>query len=511
MGAVRVVEVLAAVSLTTDLAGGTPFEKGLRTCAVATEFGRRLGLHGTELATVHHTALLRAVGCTSHASENAAQFDDDIAFQHALKDLDPGDPDVFGAQLARFGDWAGERQGELVAQFAQIAPTVGPQAVAAACEVGFALAPALRLAPGAARALEDVYERWDGLGNPGRRSGTDVDLATRIVHVAERAVLGLAHGSLADALADVRRRRGGQLDPDLVDRFLAAVPEVLAPLDRADPIAEVVACEPGGAVMVDAAGLVAMARALAMIVDLKGRYLLGHSQHVAALAVGAAARLGVGADRLRDLELAAYLHDLGRAAVPSSVWDRPGPHSLADEERARLHGYWTGRVLHRVPALRSLAELAASHHERLDGSGYHRGIGAADLDTGARLLAAADAYAELTEPRAERPALDPDDAAARLTQEAGRGTLDAQACAAVVAAASGTSTRATYPAGLSEREVDVLRLLVRGLSNREIADELVLSPRTVGNHLARVYDKTGRRTRAGAAVFAMEHGLLRVD
>jgi DNA-binding CsgD family transcriptional regulator len=165
-------------------------------------------------------------------------------------------------------------------------------------------------------------------------------------------------------------------------------------------------------------------------------------------------------------------------------------------------------VLERVPALAPLAPLAASHHERLDGSGYHRGTRASELGFEQRLLAAADALAELTEPRPDRPAMRLPQAAVELEAHAQSGGLDRDAVAAVVEAAGMPRPRRSAPHGLSEREVDVLRLVARGMTNQEIADELVLSPRTVGNHLAHVYDKINRRSRAGAAVFAMEHGLL---
>jgi DNA-binding CsgD family transcriptional regulator len=225
---------------------------------------------------------------------------------------------------------------------------------------------------------------------------------------------------------------------------------------------------------------------------------------VAQVADAAAAVAGL-PDR-SALRAAALLHDLGRAAVPSEVWDRPGPLGPADRERVRLHAYWTERILRRCPGLAPLAELAAAHHERCDGSGYHRG--ARDLSHAARILAAADVFAAATEPRTHRPALTVDAARALLRDEAAAGRLDGAACAAVVEGAGLPRMPRAWPCDLTDREVDVLRLAARGLSNRAIAAELVISERTVGHHLAHVYDKTGHRTRAGAAVFAVEHGLL---
>jgi DNA-binding CsgD family transcriptional regulator len=185
-----------------------------------------------------------------------------------------------------------------------------------------------------------------------------------------------------------------------------------------------------------------------------------------------------------------------------------GPLGTADAERVRLHPYWTDRVLRRCSGLAPLAGLAAGHHERCDGSGYHRGVGAGELPAAARLLATADVLAALTEDRPHRPALPAAGARAALAREAAEGRLDGDACAAVLAGAGLPRPRRAWPCDLTDREVAVLRLVARGLSNRAVAERLGVSDRTVGHHLAHVFDKTGRRTRAGAAVFAMEHGLL---
>jgi HD-GYP domain-containing protein (c-di-GMP phosphodiesterase class II) len=505
---VRVVEVLAAVSLTTDLASGMPFEKGLQTCAVAASFARSLGLDRDASDVVFHTALLRSIGCTAHASENADEFGDDVRFQRALKELDVGDPVVFARQMGRFGDWAGsEQQPALAERFHRIAPTVGPRAVLAGCEVAHALAPRLGLPAEAATALDHVYERWDGHGNPGRVGGSDLSLAMRVVHVCEQAVLAYHEAGPAGAVQEVARRSGGHLDPDLVAAFRSDAEAHLTPL-RDDALAAVVRAEPRTLTSVRADGLVELSRALSVLVDLKGRFLLGHSTHVAGLAREAGRLMGLGEAACVELEVAGLLHDIGRVGVPSAVWDRPGPWSAADWERVRLHPYWTDRVLRRCPGLSHLADLAAAHHEHLDGTGYHRAARAGELNAAQRVLAAADAFAELVEPRPDRPAHRQPEAAQLLERHSRGGRLDGDACAAVIEAAGLPRRPPVYPADLSAREVDVLRLAARGLSNKQIAAELVLSDRTVGNHLARVYDKIGYRTRAGAAVFAIEHGLL---
>ncbi|WP_068280102.1 HD domain-containing phosphohydrolase, partial [Aldersonia kunmingensis] len=476
---------------------------------VATEFSRRLGLPPDDHTVVFQAALLRSIGCTAYSTESAAYFDDDVAFQAVLKELDPGDPEVFGKQIGAFGNWAGpERQPELAQRFLDVAPTQGPVATRAACEVGHGLADRLQLAPRTADALDFVYERWDGRGFPGTTAGEALPLPARVVHVSEQAVLTHGREGTAAACAEVRRRAGGHLDPALVDEFVPIGNELLGVLDAEDAFSAVVAAEPGTAMLVGTDGIRTLAEALAMIVDLKGRYLLGHSQHVARIARAAARELRWPDEDVMSLEIAALLHDLGRVGVPASVWDRPGPLPASDEERARLHPYWTARILQRCPTLCRYAEVAANHHERLDGSGFPRGAHAGELDRASRLLAAADAFAELTECRPNRAAFTLDDAARAVSAEARAGRLDAESVAAVIAGAGAKQTAAPYPGGLTRREVEVARLAAQGLSNKDIAGVLTMSPRTVGNHLARIYDKIDRRSRAGTALFLMENGLL---
>jgi DNA-binding CsgD family transcriptional regulator len=249
-------------------------------------------------------------------------------------------------------------------------------------------------------------------------------------------------------------------------------------------------------------------RAFSAFADLKGTHLPGHSLHVTELADRAAALLGLSAEEQAQLHTAALLHDLGRVGVPSAIWDRPGPLGPADWERVRLHPYWTGRILSRCPAFADVEALAGAHHERLGGGGYHRGARAAELTRSQRLLGAADVFAALSEDRPHRAARTPAQAAAVLDEEVAAGRLDAECVAALAEAAGLPRVRAAWPCDLRTREVEVLRLVVRGLTNREIGEELFLSARTVQHHLASVYDKTGQRTRAGAAVFAIQHGLV---
>lgn len=291
----------------------------------------------------------------------------------------------------------------------------------------------------------------------------------------------------------------------------------LAALGTADVLGEALSREPWPRREVGAAELGELCRVLGTVADLKSTYLIGHSQHVARVVSAAATADGV-PDESRDrLAAAAMLHNLGCAIVPSSMLDAVATSSTAAQERMRLHGYWTRRILERCPSLTGLEPLtrpAAALHAAFAEGGYLRWTRPPDLPAHAslpreaRLLEAAEAYASLTEPRPGRPSLTAEEAAHHLCWAVEEDRLDAKAADLVLVGAGQHAPRRTPPGRLTAREVEVLRLAARGRINREIAAQLYISERTVGHHLAHVYDKTGLRTRAGVAVWAVENGLL---
>jgi HD-GYP domain-containing protein (c-di-GMP phosphodiesterase class II) len=245
-------------------------------------------------------------------------------------------------------------------------------------------------------------------------------------------------------------------------------------------------------------------------VDLKTPLHHGHSTGVAELASAAGKHAGLGASEVAELYRAALVHDIGRAAVPNGIWARRGPLSWTDQERVRLHAYHSERVLARCGPLAALAPLAGMHHERLDGSGYHRQAAAASIPFAARILGAADSFQAMTQVRAHRPARSPSEAAELLRAEASAGRLDADAVRFVLDAAGhpAASVSRPRPGGLTERQVEVLKLVAQGLSNPQIAQRLVISRRTAEHHVQDVYARIGVSSRAAAALFAMEHDLL---
>jgi HD-GYP domain-containing protein (c-di-GMP phosphodiesterase class II) len=254
-----------------------------------------------------------------------------------------------------------------------------------------------------------------------------------------------------------------------------------------------------------------VARAFGDLADLKMPFTHGHSQGVAILAVAAADTLRLDEATRAQLEVAALLHDLGRVGVSNAVWEKPGPLTAAEWEQVRVHPYHTERILAASIVLEPMARIAGMHHERLDGSGYHRGSRGRDIPAAGRVLAAADAFQAMTQPRPHREALTADHAQEVLVTTSRAGKFDPDAVTAVLDAAGQQRPRRRRdlrPAGLSEREIEVLRLVAEGCSNRELAKRLHISPRTADHHVQHIYAKIGVSSRAAAALFALEHDLL---
>jgi HD-GYP domain-containing protein (c-di-GMP phosphodiesterase class II) len=375
------------------------------------------------------------------------------------------------------------------------------------CEVAAMLAGRAGLEQSVVDALAHAYERWDGKGFPAGLDGDAIPLAVRIAVVARDADLAAMLGE--DPREWTRERRGRAYDPAVVDAFERVGSDVLSELEGGDEWETALAREPEPVATIGPDGLDPVLTAFADFADLKSPWIRGHSRRVASLAEEAGRHAGLDDAGCDDLRRAGLVHDLGRVAVENGIWDKPGPLATSQWEQVRLHAYYTERILHRCRSLASIVEPASSHHERVDGSGYHRSLPAEALSRGDRILAAADVFAALTAERPHRPAYGDDDAARTLEAEAER-HLDADAVACVLAAAGRRAAPrpAGWPADLTDREVEVLRLISRGRSNREVAQQLFIAPKTVGRHVENVYAKIGVSSRAAAAVFAMEHGLL---
>ncbi|WP_272946701.1 HD domain-containing phosphohydrolase [Arthrobacter sp. ERGS1:01] len=375
------------------------------------------------------------------------------------------------------------------------------------CTSAGRLAERVGLGPGMAEILGNTFERWDGKGLPAGRAGAEIPPEMRIAQLADTVEVFLRDGGVEAAVAMVGSRRGTQFDPELADIFCAGADSLTRGLFDADPWPAVMAATPDNAVFSDAE-LDSTLQAIGDFADLKSPCTVGHSRAVAALAVDAACGLGLGPAEISALRRAGWVHDLGRMGVSNGVWDKVAPLSYMDRERIHLYPYLSERILSRVPGLGRVAELAVANRERLDGSGYPRGVGGRDLDQCQRLLAAGDEYQSYLEPRPHRPPMPPPEAAARLLQDAVSGRLDAGAVDAVLAGTGrDVRPRNSLPGGLTARELEVLRLWCRGTSHRDIGAALFISPKTVRNHIEHIYLKLGVGNRVGATLFSLDHDL----
>ncbi|MGH2986922.1 MAG: HD domain-containing phosphohydrolase, partial [Solirubrobacterales bacterium] len=376
-------------------------------------------------------------------------------------------------------------------------------------DVALRVADMLEIGATIQQALAQCHERWNGRGGPKRLKGGDIRLPARIFHVVHDAEIYNRIGGVQSAVSVARKRAGRQYDPQVAERF-CEVAEALFRRLESEPIWDaVLAAEPAPVRWLARDEVDATARSIAKFVDLRS-YTLGHSAGVGSLAEATARGLGMSTDEAVTLRRAGLLHDLGRMGVPVAVWNMVGAWNDEQRERAMRHPALTELVLARSSGLGHLGTLAGLHHERLDGSGY-RGVTASSLPVAARVLAAADTYHAKLEARPHRPALEPEAAAEELRRQVQRGGLDGQVTEALLEAAGhqpAPKPLTKLPAGLSEREVQVLRLIIRGLSNREMAGILFISPKTVGHHVQHIYDKLGISTRVGATLFALQHGLV---
>jgi HD-GYP domain-containing protein (c-di-GMP phosphodiesterase class II)/DNA-binding CsgD family transcriptional regulator len=504
----RTLELLGGLSLVTDIGTGSPLEESLKRCLVAARLAKIIGSPDAEVSDVLYTALLQHLGCTAYSHEVARAWGDDVVTTRVSFLSSSGElSDMWRVWIPGMAQATGRSKARVLATTVVTARRMDSEGPAATCEVARGASQGLGLPETVQAGLLHMFAMWNGKGFP-NTAGESIPLAARVMQLALTAVMFASHVNSDVAVAEVRRRAGTQLDPNLADLLIERADELLGDLDEIDAYQAVLDAEPEPVRRVEKGGLTEVARTFGNLVDLKSPWLHGHSAGVGDLAAAAAGMLGLRED-VEILRAAGYLHDLGRVGVSSAIWDKAGPLSRAERDQARLHAYHSERILARIPPLTELAKLAGQHHERSDGTGYHRGFLATQLTMPSRVLACADAYRRWIEDRPYRRALVPARAADRLEAEARAGRLDADAAAAVIEAAGlPHGVRRARPADLTERQVEVLRLVSRGLSNAEIAERLVLSRRTVEHHVQDIYLKIGSSTRAGAAMFALQHGLL---
>jgi HD-GYP domain-containing protein (c-di-GMP phosphodiesterase class II) len=506
---VRAAELIGALCLATDLGMAFPFEHGLHTTLIAMRLAEELGVDRQTASDTYYACLLAHAGCTTDAHLAADVFGGSLTTDFGPLIYGSG-REVLTGLLRALPD-PGRPAGVRAVQAARRLPRmmrVQRPALSAVCEVAGMLSDRVGAPASVPGLLAYLTDRWDGKGPLRRAKGEQIPLPMRIVHVAMDAAYQRLLGGVGHATRLVRERGGHAFDPVIAACLAEAAPKVLAPDEGASAWDEVLALEPSAPLVLRAAAVDRALEAMASFADIVSPSFTGHSAGVAELAAAAASSCGIDEEGVTAIRRAALLHDLGRVAVHPRVWARPGPLTADEWEQVRLHPYHTERVLSRSPFLSALSPVAGAHHERLDGSGYHRGATGAELAFPARLLAAADAYRAMTEPRSHRPPLVGEQAAQILADEASAGRLDPDAVGAVVEGAGQQAPRLERPAGLSDREAEVIGLVARGLQTKQVARALGISVKTADRHIQNAYRKIGVSSRAAATLFAMEHGLV---
>jgi HD-GYP domain-containing protein (c-di-GMP phosphodiesterase class II) len=504
---------MVCLSVATDLGMGQPADYAMTTCAVGMRLGEALGFDTATLHDVYYETLLRYIGCNADTYWAASVFGDELAFRSEFVKLDTADSAAILRLVLRSIRHTNANRGALavaqaiasgLGQLSQVVTSFLP----GHCEVARRLSERMGFGARFTDTVGQIYARWDGKGVPPVK-GEAIAPALLCATLAHDAVTFHRLGGVEAVTKMAKERRGRAHAPQMVDALCTRAGTILRGLEQAPLWDDILGLEPGDRRVLDDEGLDTALEAVADFADIKSPWFLSHSQRVAALATRAGESFGLPASDLRQLRRAALVHDIGKVGVSAGVWGKTGPLTESEWDAVRLHPYHTGRIFARSMPLTPIGALASLHHERLDGSGYHRNLPAAMLPAAGRVLAAANRFQALVEARAHRGALPPERAARQLREEAHGKWLDEDAVTAVLVAAGEPrgAARRTPSTALSEREIEVLRLLARGRTMKEVAAGLEVSYKTVDRHVQNIYTKIGVNTRAGATLWAVEHGL----
>jgi HD-GYP domain-containing protein (c-di-GMP phosphodiesterase class II) len=512
----RRADFLMMLAYATDLATGHSRDFALRSCVVGMRLAEVGGFDVETRRGVWHQALLRYIGCNADTHLLANAFGDEIALRSDLSRTDMGDKAALGAVLhkAILRNFAGLPPAELalaVERGLAEAMQVSVPILSGHCEVAQRIAERIGLPDDIRQNLGQLYERWDGGGLPRGLSGEAVKFPVRVVTLAQDAIaLFEAHG-LESMKTMIAARGGGGYEAPLAELFVKHADDIMRGLEGPVDRETILALEPEPHAKMGESECDEAFLAIADMIDMRMPHTFGHSRAVASLAEAACKRIGLPARDIRDARWAAYAHDIGELSVSVATWMRAGPLTERETDAARLHPYYGERALTALgDSGKPVAALVMRHHERLDGSGYHRYAKAADLSPAARVLAAAEAFQTAREARPYRAALTDAAAAARLRTHVREGALCGEAVEAVLTIVGQPARRASaeQPAGLTPRELQVLRLIAAGHTAKEAARNLEIAPKTADHHIQNLYAKIGVSTRAGAALYALERGLV---
>jgi HD-GYP domain-containing protein (c-di-GMP phosphodiesterase class II) len=507
---VTLAELLGAFSLTTDLGLGQPMEHVLRSWLIASRLGEHVGLEPDDRDALFYVSTLAWVGCVADTPELATWFGDDIAFRGDSREIDLAGLPMMGFMLRHVG--AGSpalHRLRLGVRFMVKGAKGVERALLSHCLTTGQMAQRLGLGAEVCDPLQQTFTRWDGKGVPGGVGGEDIAQSMRLLHLADIVEVFQRSGGADAAVEVARARRGTYFDPEVVDAFCPVADDLIGSSAGDLDWNTLVADNPALQRCLTEAELDNALEAIGDFTDLRSPSRVGHSRCTAELAARAAACVGLAEADVTMLRRAGLVHDIGLHGLPATILDKAGPLSASETERMRMHAYYTERMLAGPLALARIGAVASLVNERCDGSGYHRGLAGTAIPVTGRLLAAACAYCAMIEPRPWRPALSAKQAADELRAEVRCGALDPNAVDAVLeAAGQRRGKRRSGPAGLTPREIEVLTLIARGASTRQVAQRLSITPKTVETHIERIYTKTGASTRSTATLFALQHGLL---
>lgn len=421
-------ELIAAFSYALDLTEGQPAGHCIRACWIGMRTGRALGLGAAELADLYYVLLLKDLGCSSNAARICELYEaDDRAFKQGYKTVGTGLAATLHFVFSRTAEGRPlHRRAAAIGNILRNGDEIAQELIVSRCTRGADIARTLRFPPSVCEGIYRLDEHWDGSGRPGRLAGSAIPLSSQIALLAQVVDVFHGHAGAGAALGEARRRAGNWFDPALVRALEAAAsePDFWATLTSSlieGRIVRMAPPEPPEAM--DEDYLDAIADAFGQVIDAKSPFTAGHSRRVGNLALGMSRKLGMTPDRQRWLRRAAVLHDVGKLGVSSSILEKPGGLDAREWEEMRTHADHTRAILGRIGALSDLADIAASHHERLDGTGYPLRLDAASIGLETRIITACDFYDALTSDRPYRAAL-PVDEALRIVRQAVGSALD---------------------------------------------------------------------------------------
>jgi len=414
----RLSEVMAALSHALDISDGHPAGHATRTCLIGMRVADEIDLDPADRSALFYGLLLKDLGCSSNAARLSSLYgaDDHVAKRNAKRIDQTRLPEALAYIVRNSGGFR-----DLVRVLAAGAKTMR-EVTETRCERGAEIARMLELPEETAQTIYSIDEHWDGKGHPHGLAGEEIRILARIACLAQTTEVFLREHGLDVALEMAEKRSGRWFDPALVRILRAAAVdrEFWLGVESEDAGARVAALEPDDRLVIaDEARLDRVAEAFAQVIDAKSPYTFRHSERVAEIAVATATTLGFPDESLRDLRRAGLLHDIGKLAISNLILDKPG--KLTEEEFAAVkrHPLVTEQILRRVTRFADIADIAAAHHEKLDGSGYHRGVRGDELGLPARVLAVADIFEAMTADRPYRQPMEMEQALELMRHDAG--------------------------------------------------------------------------------------------